>query len=76
MFLKQTSVTEQLLVTVDVHSFFTDVKVTESSESFVKATVRAVKAASGRNSASCMRLHHCVLMDPHPLLVRPHLYLK
>lgn len=41
-------------------------KVTESSDSFVKATVSAVTAASGRRSACCMRLPHCVLIDPHP----------
>uniref|UniRef100_A0A3Q3J0N4 KASH domain-containing protein n=1 Tax=Monopterus albus TaxID=43700 RepID=A0A3Q3J0N4_MONAL len=37
-------------------SALSDVEVTECSESFVRATVRAAKAASGRHSASCMHL--------------------
>uniref|UniRef100_A0A667Z8B9 Spectrin repeat containing, nuclear envelope 2b n=1 Tax=Myripristis murdjan TaxID=586833 RepID=A0A667Z8B9_9TELE len=46
-------------------SALSDVEVTESSDSFVKATAKALKAASGRHSASCMRLPHCVLMARH-----------
>uniref|UniRef100_A0A3B4WMP9 Spectrin repeat containing, nuclear envelope 2b n=1 Tax=Seriola lalandi dorsalis TaxID=1841481 RepID=A0A3B4WMP9_SERLL len=45
-------------------SALSDVQVTESSESFVKATVRAVEGASGRHSACCMLLHCCMLMHP------------